>query len=931
MLLVQLAAGLCYGQNFGGQPPGMGWQQLNGEYARVIFPAGADEQARRIASVVHYLATQEDNSIGERLEKIDIVLQNQTTIPNGSVGLAPYRSNFYATPFQSYQQLGTTDWLDQLAIHEFRHVQQFSNARRGLTKLASWAQGQLGWLVMANLSIPDWFWEGDAVVAETALSEGGRGRMPSFSIEQRALLLNDRFYSYRKARNGSYLDLVPNHYPLGFTLTSFARDTFGNEVWRDVIADAASYRSLIYPFSRALKRQTGMTTRALYRAAYERLEQAYEAELATLDLTPTETLSPLPRRTVTNYRWPHAEPEGSVLALKDGYRHTPRLVRLSGGEEETLTTIGFQIDDYLSVTNGRAVWTELEQDPRWYNRNYSVLVTYNTRTGIKRRLTQRSKLLSPQLNASGNRIVAVRSGADLQPRIVLLSATDGQVIDSLPNPNGWTLAFPRWLPDESGIVFLAQADQRLALFRQQWGGELRQLTDWTTEVIDQPAVAGDRVYFSTSATGIDNIFSVALDGSGQLQQLTSVPVGAYMPSLPPGGDTLLLSEFTDMGYTIAQMPLAAAASGRGRINLTVADRFSPGISAAEGGNILARVPPVNTPIQPYNGLLQGIQLHSWSFNGSYTAPGMELLFENVLSNLRGGAAATYNRNEDRFAYRAELTYAGLYPWIQLDASVRRRRAVFLAADSLRVQEFQQNNYGLNFSLPLRWRVGNFTTELLTQAGYDYYQLSDYNRQEAGRDRSFGGIDLLARASHLHRQARQHLQPRWGASGTAYYQAALSDALGSRFWAKGSLYLPGLLRTHGIRIDGSYQHEALNNPYQFVEVFAYPRGYSAPPNDRVYGSSINYQLPLFYPDWGFAGITYFKRIRANLFLDQARYHIDEFDFSRRMRSVGAEIFFDNTWLNVQELSVGVRGAYLLEPDVFRQQRKFDLQFFVEGIL
>ena len=35
---------------------------------------------------------------------------------------------------------------------------------------------------------------------------------------------------------------------------------------------------------------------------------------------------------------------------------------------------------------------------------------------------------------------------------------------------------------------------------------------------------------------------------------------------------------------------------------------------------------------------------------------------------------------------------------------------------------------------------------------------------------------------------------------------------------------------------------------------------------MYGFGVNYNLPLFYPDWGFADLVYFLRIRANVFYD-----------------------------------------------------------------
>jgi hypothetical protein len=115
-------------------------------------------------------------TLGDRLKKINIVLQNQTVIGNGYVGLGPYRSEFYMTPAVNNFDQGSVGWADALAIHEYRHVQQFNNFRNGISKLMKVLFGEEGYALAINASIPDWFYEGDAVYSETVLSQQGRGR-----------------------------------------------------------------------------------------------------------------------------------------------------------------------------------------------------------------------------------------------------------------------------------------------------------------------------------------------------------------------------------------------------------------------------------------------------------------------------------------------------------------------------------------------------------------------------------------------------------------------------------------------------------------------------------------------------------------------------------------------------------------------------------
>src|SRR4051812_6215406 len=83
------------GQRFGGNPPSLQWDQINTDTARVIFPAGLEDAGKRVSSIIHELQKNHTATIGNKLRKITIVLQNQSTVSNAYVGLGPYRSEFY--------------------------------------------------------------------------------------------------------------------------------------------------------------------------------------------------------------------------------------------------------------------------------------------------------------------------------------------------------------------------------------------------------------------------------------------------------------------------------------------------------------------------------------------------------------------------------------------------------------------------------------------------------------------------------------------------------------------------------------------------------------------------------------------------------------------------------------------------------------------
>ena len=106
--------------DFGGHPIGLDWQILTSDAVRVIYPKGMEPQAQRTANLINYMEQNNKRSVGDKKHRFDLVLRNQTTNPNGYVSLAPFRSEFFCTPPQNNLLLGSNDWMDELAIHEYR-------------------------------------------------------------------------------------------------------------------------------------------------------------------------------------------------------------------------------------------------------------------------------------------------------------------------------------------------------------------------------------------------------------------------------------------------------------------------------------------------------------------------------------------------------------------------------------------------------------------------------------------------------------------------------------------------------------------------------------------------------------------------------------------------------------------------------------------
>ena len=915
------------------------WQQIKVDHHTIVFPKYFEQEAARVGSILEYMDTYTNRSIGEKTHPIQILLHNQTTIANGFVGVAPYRSEFFATPPISPNRLGTVNWLDGLTIHEYRHVQQYANSRVGLSKFAHYLMGDNGWGLALSLS-PNWFWEGDAVFIETALSKQGRGRSPFFSRLQRSLLLNDIDYSYQKARNGSFKDLVPNQYPLGYVLTSYARKNFGNDVWKDIFRDASSYRHILYPFSRSLKKQIGLSTTELYKSAYSEAKKIWKKEQANINLSNVQRISPDQLKTPTFYRFPYALNDSSLVYLKNSFQKTTGLYQLRNGKERRLCSIGFNTEPYLSVTGNKAIWMEFERNPRRFEQNFSILVFYDLANKNKVRLTKKTRLFAPSFSNKEDKIIAVQISPEQQNNLVVLNGKDGGITTILDNPENYFLMFPKWLEDDSGVIFIAKKHSQLALFKYLFSEKKYvQLSKWTHHIISDLSVKNNRVYFTASFSGIDNIYSIDVASpsnsiennnfSPTLQQHSSVPIGAYFPSLSATDKKLFFSEYSHEGFYLASVDLRTTASKQFTsaqiIEPHEQSRYLINQISEEGGSILEKVPSKSFPSTPYKGLFKGLQLHSWNLTPSIAIPSLDIQMDNLLNDVSVNLLGGYNINEQRSFYVASMTYSKWYPQIQVFAGSGRRNTFFQSpSDTLAVQQFNQHTIGSTVSVPLTWNKGDFRTSFQPFINYSLRFIRNpifETLEQANYHLSTFAVGT--RFSTLRRTAFQQVDSRFGQTFNVFYNRTLDQRQDQQLHVESSFYLPGIGQNHSIKFDIQYRNQALRDQYQFSDRFEYPRGYSRIPSDRFTKLAVNYHLPLAYPDWGFSGITYFKRIRANLFFDYGRGKSDLFE-PIELNSLGVELMLDNHFFMELPVTIGWRNSFLLNKNI---EKRYDYEIFI----
>lgn len=921
-----------FSQSFGGFPPSFKWYKIENATTTVIFPKGLENQATRIANYLEYLDENHRQSIGDKRRSVDVILQNNFIQPNGFVTLAPFRSEFFVSPSQNSFMLGSLPWLDLLAIHEYRHVMQFTNGLRGASKICYYLFGQFGWAFATGLAVPDWFWEGDAVVTETALSNQGRGRLPAFFNPFRSLGLTGTVYKYMKVRNGSFKDYIPSHYELGYQMCVYGRETYGNEFWRNVFKNAVQYRSVFYPFSRAIKRNTGgiHNSSSLYKSMINFYHEKWRQEMDTLYISPADKVKHLPKKnTFTSYKFPYYIDEENIITLKSSFKEIDAFVIINKyGGEKRIKSQSFAIDEYFHYRNGKVTWAEYVTHPRWYNYEYSVIKVLDINTGNESQISHKSRYFSPSFSPDASEIVVFEQTSELKFSLHILDANTGNLKKSLPNPENYYFTYPKFSADGRYIISSARNTKgEMALLKQDIeSGEFSVLVDFSNNVLGISYPTDQSVYFEASFSGIDNIYKVNF-GEDKVYQITSRPLGNYQPLISNDGSKLIFSEFSKMGNELFATNLDTIKPKEFNIiNVLKQKKFETIATKEEGEDVSEKVDSITTQyeVTKYKQAANWINIHSWRFLPFHPVYTLGLVSDNVLSNVSLEAYAYLNVNDNNAGYEAFGLYGGLFPFIKLGAYGETERRQVLS--DLYTSE---NGGTVGAIVPLQWYSGRFIKRISLFSDFSIASTrfrSSFSENYVVNKYNFSGIEFL----NYRKKATQNIYTHFGQYVSANQSSLLSSNAASQQHVVYELAFPGVFPNHNFVAEGGYINQQNMLEYRFANEFYYSRGYMPISlfTKEAYRVGLNYHFPIAYPDWGFAGLLYFKRIRGNVFYDisDVKYikevNIDaggnaRIDYSTLpMNSWGAEIIFDNVIFNILPATLGIRISSTLNPNLER---------------
>jgi hypothetical protein len=846
-------------------PLRVNWKQINTSGFKIIYPVEMENDAQRMANTLRYIFPKVGGSLNVNQTTLPIVLQSRGVIANGFVQLAPKKSEFNTTPPQYFD---SQDWLNNLAVHELRHAAQYDK----LTGGKAHPFPEEVYFALMGASLPLWFFEGDAVSTETALTHAGRGRQPNWIMPYRTALLSGKSYTYSKTNFGSEKDVELGYYQLGYLISSGLRQAGGKYIMDSLLTDLKKRPFRLYPFASSLQKFTGKTGKGWYEAMNKKMKADWEKQAS---LTPSKTYPSLtaPANYETNYRLPVQLPDGKILVLKQSKAEAPAFVLIDKQQKEKrILGIGRQEQPWFSYAKGTIVWDEIRYDPRFFARSYSVVCSYDLQRNKMKKLSSRSRIFSPSISADGTTITAIEIDLSNNVQLIVMDASNGKIIRRYPNPENFHLQTPSFNANGNLIAYISVSERGKALWTVDTKNNRKKIIAETPQQLSRPIFMGNKIALNAHYNGIDNIYEVD-PVSKKISALSAAKFGAFNPSPIAGTDSILFNNFGLHGYEVASAKWEPTKVGK--------DHFVYFGAAAEKqehtGNVFDQVPDSTYTATPYRKFGHLFNVHSIIpvVEDEYKA-GLQLKSNNLLNTFDAYTGINYQRDLGRFEYNAGVSFKGLYPIINLSYRNRPRRTFYQTNTGMQQGDFRENYFQLNAQVPVSLSAGNhyynfsFNTGTSLTKRYAPENMPQ-NYLTTIRFPLETGITL----SHTTRTSVRDIAPSWAQILRFSYLSQPFDRRlsGNLFAAEGFFYFPGLAKNHSLLANFNYQESTgiriytndINTVYGYNNIQA---------KSKLRNTFLlNYRFPLFFPDAELGPVAFIRNVRGGVFCHYENIGVD----------------------------------------------------------
>ena len=887
----------------GDDPGKLKWNYIDTESYRVIYPQGADSLARvygrKLEKYKIPVSRTSGYITGEGDGKIMPVVIHAFNDANGSVAWAPKRMDMFAVP--SAYDPEPMPWSTMLSVHESRHVTQMQFGMTEKQKPGKWFLGQ-GWNILAFLLYPGTSkTEGDAVIAETALTPSGRGRIADFLNYFWVAFDQGDTRGWFQWRYVSQLNYSPTYYALGYLTLGGFRYIYDYPYFvSDALHNVAEHPAKLGCLYNVSKKVTGLKWEEMWQEVRDSMYGIWKTDAEKrAPYISSERILPEPGR-YTDYTDLLIVGE-DLYAIKEGHVHTPSLVRIDkdGNEfHETLfpnTASAPKWDE----NKGRIYWSETIQDERWTLKSDSKVRYLDS--GKKKTLKNKAMLHNP--SAKGNMIATVEYRMDGHSYLKIIDSDKGNTLIEVNAPDSLQLVETAWLGGKVYVTAISDNGYGIYAVDPAEGIWDRILSPQPVMVKDFKAY-GSELIFACDRTGVNELYHLN-PATGDLRQKTSTRYGAADFTYSADGSQLYYSSQTLKGKHIFRTSTDSLINRSVRFDslyrYPIAERMKEQeTAAAKAQGYSAAVTVKDEEVQlsspePYRKVPNMLNLHTWfpayvsvdnimnmSFDKVYQALslGVSGVTQNHLATAVGEAGYSahkdpYNPAKWRHSGHAKFTYSGLYPVFEFsfDINDRSARQYYNHADAGNGEIYMVNSKELatpyvqgkvNMYIPFNLSSGGWHKGVIPRISYTITN-DRFNTGTAYIEKGINGPQTMGNSFVYYKEGRNVLRQYLGGSVRAYATTGIANSqvyprwgIGGETGVSGSLdgckvfsptgyiygygYVPGVIRTQGLKLTAMWQRKLVNASAFFQQTVDFlPRGLSSIPALGSYLSIYNRNL------------------------------------------------------------------------------------------
>ena len=887
------------------------WNFIETGTYRIVYPHGADSLARVYARYLENSADAVGSSIGYRpncayRKKMPVILHNAAAYSNGMVTWTPRRMELYTSP-EAYGP-DVIPWVEELAIHESRHVAQMQFSKADF-RFLNVLTGELTPGALSAVYPGPAFLEGDAVLAETALSGAGRGRSGDFLEYMRASFAAGDYRDYWKWRYGSQRYYTPDYYRAGYMAMAGIRTLY------DIPDFTARYYKRIKDhhgiafnnFEKTVRESTGLEFKDAFREICGKLDSTWRAEaeargphMAYRKVTPDQ-------HRFTSFGNLESFRD-SLYAVRSGLTHTAELVKVAtDGGYKRISSFASQVSSLkISSYDGRLYWSEEAPDPRWSLKSYSD-IRFLDNKGKKKTLTRHHRYFNPAPAPDKSEISVTEYFSDGSCAVAVISDEDGRALQSWKAPDGMQIAETEWL--DGRIYATAITDEGFGIweipsFRNVLAPRKIKINSLRTD-------GHGRLVFISDLDGVNELYSILPDGT-DARRMSSTANGAsdfvfhkdtlFFTVLEPDGRKVCktaINELMDIPVDFSQglheYPMAG--------ELSAAEPLQPDFSTDC---------EISAP-KNYSKLGHLLKFHSWaplyvdydsisdlSFDAVQQSAGLGAMafFQNELGSASGYGGVKLDWKDWRPSGHLRFDYRGWYPVIETSLDFNDRNAGMYKVtkeERSTKAEFMPRpaplvQLDLKTYVPLNFSGGGWQRGLVPQLRYAY-------SNDLFDGRWMGRLTGNFRAYIMKGIPSSCIYPRlgvgveFGVSG----RPGLSDMFCTNAYGYIYGYLPGIARTHGMRMSLLAQMHSDSGTFTEAYASTAPRGFgydtsrilSAYPYQMK--ATFDYALPFAALDWsGLCPVAYLRNFELTLHGDLTMYSAPAAKLGGNLFSVGADL-------------------------------------------